>query len=220
MATTEKKFRSDTGFETSGFNVATGLMDVNTINTSVLKVNNVEVMRASGAGFVVDFGSGGALSVAGAVINGDLTVSGASTYLSVINGVISLSSRSGAPGVINNMIIGQSGPASGTFTTLTATTGTITTLGTTTLTATNLTTTGLTTSTLTTTGLTTSTLTASTSITTGTISATSGTITTLGTTSITANNVTINNLPTLATHATRKDYVDATATALAIALGA
>ena len=65
----------------------------------------------------------------------------------------------------------------------------------------------------------------STNATVTTLASTTGTITNLFATTVefdnlNVDNIIINNAPTVDSHATRKDYVDTTATALAIALGA
>jgi len=113
-------------------------------------------------------------------------------------------------GAIDNIIIGASDPKAANFTTanatsLSSTTGTITTLNSTTGTVTTL---NSTTGNITTVNST-------------TVTATNVTINnSLTVDSVTANEITINNAPSGPDKATRKDYVDATAAALAIALGA
>jgi hypothetical protein len=158
--------------------------------------------------------------------------------LTVLDGVVSISNRTGSSGEINNMSIGTTVPSSGSFTTLTtqglATINSLQVTNNITLTGNNavinISPTGLLgTVTINPTGV-------------GTIdnvnigqtvagegtftdlTASTSTITNLTTTNITANEVianevTINVAPSDGSKATRKDYVDNTAAALAIALG-
>lgn len=204
MTVQTKKFKSDSGFQTSGFSVADGLLQVNNLNASTLVTSSLEI-------------------------------AGASTYLTVNNGIVTITSKPGTPGAINNMNVGTTTPAAAIFTTLSvltslvanptgnvsivpggsvtinpSTTGSLNniTIGSTTARAGTFTNLSANTGTFTN-------LSATTSLTAGATTVNSLTVNN----DISADNVIINNVPTIVSHATRKDYVDATAAALAIALG-
>jgi len=200
----ESPLKSEYGFQTSGFSVFNG---------------NLQATSAS---------------------LGNLSLIGDVNYFTVVNGVITINSKLGSSGSMNNVIIGDETPVNGSFTNLSVTTtanfstsgiitidsgsvGTINNIdiGLTTpgdaefvdLTAASLTATDISVSTavITTANLTTLSVTTET--------ATNLTATNLTAPSTTVDDIVINNQPTLSSHGTRKDYVDATATALAIALG-
>lgn len=199
------RFISEYGFETTGFTIANGLLQVDNVDTDSLVTNSLEI-------------------------------AGASTYLSVVNGVITINSKAGTPGSINNMNIGTTTPGTAIFTTLSVisslaanptgnvsiapggtatinpgTTGSLNNviIGDTTARA------GTFTDVTVNNTMSADTITADTITATSTLTANATTLNSL----TVSNDIVINNAPTSITHATRKDYVDATAAALAIALG-
>ncbi len=158
--------------------------------------------------------------------------------LSVLDGVITITNKAGSPGEINNMSIGTTVPSSGSFTTVTTTTlanlnslqvnNNVTFAGNNA--SINIAPTGISGSV----SINPSSIGSIDNINIGQtvagegtftdLTATTSTITTLNatsisTTNITADEVTINDAPSDASKATRKDYVDNIAAALAIALG-
>jgi hypothetical protein len=224
-----KKFKSDSGFRTTGFSVADGLLQVNNLDTDSFVTNSLEIGGESPVFSVID-GVATINSIAG--IPGSInninigTITPASaviTNLSVTSSLVAnttgnisiipsgtVTINPGLTGVIDNTIIGSTDPKAANFTTafaisLSSTTGTITTLNSTTGTVTTLN----------------STTGNITDINSTTVTATNVTINnSLTVDNVTANEITINNAPSGPDKATRKDYVDATAAALAIALGA
>ena len=229
----ESKFYSEYGFETSGFTVANGLLDVNSLTVDTFQIgSNLTVI-----GGIVTINSSGTTGSINNVLIGNLTPRAATfTELNVNNtaqindttivgdltmsspdSVINISpSGSGTVtinpstlGSIDNVTIGSTVPRAATFTntittSLSSNTGAITTVNSTTG---NITTVNSTTGNITTVNST-------------TITATNVIINnSLTVDSITTDEITINNAPSAPNKATRKDYVDATAAALAIALG-
>jgi hypothetical protein len=229
----ESKFYSEYGFQTSGFTVANGTLNVNSLNstnltvgTSLTVIGGIVTITSSGGvgnidnviigsitprdGTFVDLTSTNTAFLSDVFVNGNVN---ANAYDSIIdlsptgNGTLTINPS--VAGSINNMTIGLTTPRPATFTitnttSLVSTTGTITTLNSTngTITTLNSTTGNITT------------------INSTTITATNVTINNnLTVDNVTADEVTINNAPSGPNKATRKDYVDATAAALAIALG-
>jgi molecular chaperone DnaK (HSP70) len=162
--------------------------------------------------------------------------------ITIVDGVVNITSKTGSTGSINNTTIGSTTPASGTFTTLSASTavnlsptGSVTinpsslgsinnvNIGISTPGSAQFTTLTANTGTITNLSGNSATITSITS--TGTqnlnnIIATSITVNNITVSNdVTADNIILNNDPTIPTHAARKSYVDATVTALAIALG-
>ena len=229
----ESKFYSEYGFETSGFTVANGLLTANSLETSRLEVgsyltviggvitinsagstgslNNVVIGNVTPrSGTFTDITSTNTTQLSDLVITGDLTATAIDSVIDLSptgSGTVTISPNT--VGVVNNVVIGGTTPRPATFTSatttsLSSTTGIITTLNSTTGTVTTL---NSTTGNITTVNST-------------TVTATDVIINnSLTVDSITADEVTINNAPSGPSKATRKDYVDATATALAIALG-
>jgi hypothetical protein len=234
----ESKFYSEYGFETTGFTAANGIINVDRVNADELQVgsslsvlNNIVSITSSGStgsinnvvignitprnGSFTNLNSSILSSLNDVDVVGDIT---ANANDSVINfsptGTGSVTINPSTVGSINNMTIGSTVPRSAVFTTinstsLSSTTGTVVTLNSTTgtITTLNSTTGNITTGNITTINAT-------------TITATNVTINNnLTVDTITADEVTLNNAPSSPNKATRKDYVDATAAALAIALG-
>lgn len=230
----ESKFYSEYGFETANFTVANGTINAVNVNTDNLQVQN-NLAVSSGVVNINSAGVGGSINN---VVIGNITPRAATftditstnnTQLSNLNllgnftatnsdslinlsptGVGSVTVLPSVTGSIDNMTIGNTIPraayfttmnsnallsTTGTITTFTSTLGTVTTLNSTTGNITNV---------------------QSTSITATNITINNS----LTVDTITADEITINNAPSGPSKATRKDYVDATATALAIALGA
>ncbi len=225
----ENRFVSEYGFETSGFTVENGTLtvtnlDVDDLTTDALTIGSYLSVINGLVTIASKIETPGSLNN---IVIGNITPKDA-TFVDVVltnlnllgdlnvnaeNSIVSLTPTGLSSSVIinpiglgsiDNMTIGQTTPRTGNFTTLTAPSGTITALNSTTGTVTTL-------------NSTTGTIT--------TLNSTTGTITNLTVSNdltvdnITANEITINNAPSGPTKATRKDYVDATATALAIALG-
>jgi hypothetical protein len=226
----ENRFVSEYGFETSGFTVENGTLTVSNLETDSLNTDSLVIgtylsvtnglvtiaSKTETPGTMNNVVIGNITPKDGTFINlqstnfnllGNLSSSGENSVISLTptGGSSSVIINHVGAGSINNMTIGQTVPRAGNFTVLTSPSGTITTLNSTT-------------GTITTLNSTTGTIT--------TLNSTTGTITNLTVSNsltvdeITANEITINNAPSGPTKATRKDYVDATATALAIALGA
>ncbi len=214
MTVLTKRLQSEYGFETTGFVVSNGLLRVASLETT------------------------------------QLSLGGENNSISIVNGVVTINSKAGPSGSMNNVIIGSSTPASGSFTNLSVTTTVnFTTSGGITinpasvgaidnidigltipgdaefvdLTVLNLTATNgnISNAIITTANLTTLTVTntTATNLTATNLTATTQTTNNLTATNITVDDIVINNQPSLPSHGTRRDYVDATATALAIALG-
>jgi hypothetical protein len=122
--------------------------------------------------------------------------------LSIVDGTVIISSLS--TGLLDNIDIGQTIPALGSFTTLNADTGTVDLLTSTTAVIDDLT-------------VSQSTITESTVT---TITITTATIASAEISELTSDNIEITQQPTELYHATRKDYVDNRISALSIALGA
>jgi hypothetical protein len=226
----ENRFVSEYGFETTGFTVNDGTLTVTNLDVDVLTTDRLTIGPYLSVinGLVTITSKTETPGSLNNIVIGNVTPKDA-TFVDVVltnldllgdlnvnseNSVVSLTPTGLSSSVIinpiglgsiDNMTIGQTTPRTGNFTTLTTPSGTITALNSTTGTVTTL-------------NSTTGTVT--------TLNSTTGTITNLTVTndltvdSITANEITINNAPSGPTKATRKDYVDATATALAIALGA
>jgi len=224
-----KKFKSDSGFRTTGFAVADGLLQVNNLDTDSFVTNSLEIGGESPVFSVIEgvVTINSIAGIPGSINNMNIgTITPASaviTNLSVTSSLVAnttgnisiipsgtVTINPGLTGVIDNTIIGSTDPKAANFTTafaisLSSTTGTITTLNSTTGTVTTLN----------------STTGNITNINSTTVTATNVTINnSLTVDSVTANEITINNAPSGPDKATRKDYVDATAAALAIALGA
>jgi hypothetical protein len=132
--------------------------------------------------------------------------------LSIINGTVIISSLT--TGLLDNIDIGQTTPALGSFTTLDADIGTVTSLASTTAVIDNLT---VSQSTITESTVTTITITSAT-IASATVA--SATVASAEISELTSDNIEITQQPTELYHATRKDYVDNRISALSIALGA
>lgn len=230
-----KKFKSDSGFRTTGFSVADGLLQVNNLDTDSFVTNSLEIGGEIPVFSVIDgvVTINSKAGIPGSINNMNIgTITPASaviTTLSVTSSLIAnttgnisivpsgtITITPGVTGVIDNIIIGSTDPKAANFTTTTATS-----LSSTTGTITNL---NSTTGTITTLNSTTGNIT---TINATTVTATDVTVNnnltvnnSLTVDSVIADEITINNAPSGPNKATRKDYVDATATALAIALGA
>jgi hypothetical protein len=225
MTVQTKKFRSEDGFQTTGFSVADGLLQVNNldsdsfvtnslvIGSSLSVVNGVVTINSDPGipGSINNMNIGNATPANAVITNlnvtSSLTANTTGNISIVPSGTVTINPS--LTGIINNVTIGATTPREASFTTtnaisLISTTGTITTLNSNTGTVTTL---NSTTGNITTVNST-------------TVTATNVTISnSLTVDSISADEVTINNAPSGPSKATRKDYVDATATALAIALG-
>lgn len=229
MSTQTKKLKSEFGFQTAGFSVANGLLQVNNLDTdsfitnsleitgtsTYLSVNNgiITINSAAGSPGTINNMNIGVTTPANAIFT---TLNVTSTLIANPAGNVSIAPTGtvtinpGTVGVVDNLVIGATTPRAATFTTatstnLSSTTGAITTLTSNLGTITTLTSTTGNITTVTSTNITTTNMTVNNNLTVD---------------SITADEIVINNAPSGPTNATRKDYVDATATALAIALGA
>jgi hypothetical protein len=207
MSVQVKKFKSQDGFETAGFNVSNGNLFANTVNANRLEINGIELFRKNGDTAISLLTNLSYLELNSVVLNGNLNVGNVNSYLVVANGIVTIASNiTDIPGNMDNMAIGQTTPAQANFTVLRADSGVISIIESDEaeiqdLTATNATVTNLTVTNLDVANI-------------GAGSPSAGTFTT-----ITTDDIIINNQPTLISHGTRKDYVDQTAAALAIALG-
>lgn len=229
----ESKFYSEYGFETSGFTAANGILTVNSLNatnltvgTSLTVVGGIVTISSTGgtgsinnvviggltprAGTFTDLTSTNTATLSDVIISGDINVTANDSVINLSPiGIGTVIIDPFVVGSIDNMVIGDTTPRSATFTSIDSTslntvTGTITTLNSVTG---NITTLNSTTGNITTVNST-------------TVTATNVTINnSLTVDTVTADDITINNMPSGPNKATRKDYVDATATALAIALG-
>jgi uncharacterized protein YjbI with pentapeptide repeats len=230
----ESPLKSEYGFQTSGFSVFNGNLQATSASLGNLSlIGDVNYFTVVNGVITINSKLGSSGSMNNVIIGDETPVNGSFTNLSVTttanfstSGIITIDS--GSVGTINNIDIGLTTPGDAEFVDLTAasltatdisvstaviTTANLTTLSVTTETATNLTATNLTATNLTATNLTATNLTAT------NLTATNLTATNLTAPSTTVDDIVINNQPTLSSHGTRKDYVDATATALAIALG-
>jgi hypothetical protein len=207
MSVQVKKFRSIDGFETVGFNVADGNLFANTVNANRLEINGIELFRKNGDTAISLLTNLSYMELNSVVLNGNLNVGNVNSYLVVANGIVTIASNiEGLPGNMDNMAIGQTTPAQADFTTVRADRGVITLIETAEAEIEDLTVTNVTATNLTVTNLDVDNI--------GGDNPSTGTFTT-----ITTDDIIINNQPTLISHGTRKDYVDQTAAALAIALG-
>ena len=229
----ESKFYSEYGFETSGFTAANGILTLNSLNatnltvgTSLTVVGGIVTISSTGgtgsinnvviggltprAGTFTDLTSTNTATLSDVIISGDINVTANDSVINLSPiGIGTVIIDPFVVGSIDNMVIGDTTPRSATFTSIDSTslntvTGTITTLNSVTG---NITTLNSTTGNITTVNST-------------TVTATNVTINnSLTVDTVTADDITINNMPSGPNKATRKDYADATATALAIALG-
>jgi hypothetical protein len=229
----ESKFYSEYGFETSGFTVANGLLDVNSLTVDTFQIGSnltviggiITINSAGTTGSInnvlignlvpraatfTELNVNNTAQINDTTIVGDLTMSSPDSVINISpSGSGTVTINPSTLGSIDNVTIGLTVPRAATFTNTTTTslssnTGAITTVNSTTG---NITTVNSTTGNITTVNST-------------TITATNVIINnSLTVDSITTDEITINNAPSAPNKATRKDYVDATAAALAIALG-
>jgi hypothetical protein len=139
MTVTYKQFSSDLGFKSPGFNVDQNgnftIANLNTTNSISINSNVVIDTNSLGAGIVssnltsvgtltgltVNSATPIGLTTTGALnLNAGAGVLSANTLTVTSTGAIAISA--GTTGTIDNITIGETSPAAGTFTTLTATT--------------------------------------------------------------------------------------------------
>jgi hypothetical protein len=207
MTVTFSPLKSDAGFFSPGFSVSPegDIFFSGTLSTTQqLVINGISLFEADDStvslstdiknSSLTNLGQLERLELKGDLEIVDLTDT---LVLSIIDGTVILSSLS--TGLLDNIDIGQTIPALGSFTTLNADTGTVDLLTSTTAVIDDLT-------------VSQSTVT--------TITITSATITSAEISELTSDNIEITQQPTELYHATRKDYVDNRISALSIALGA
>lgn len=201
---TYNPFISKSGFKSEGFEVdSVGNLVANNIDSQEIITNSIDASTIKLNGVTL-FGSDGSSAATAFEVTGDFIVSEGSTpYLSIINGQIVINNRSDSVGKIDNVDIGSIVPASGAFTSIVTPSVES--------------------------NLSIDFLINNTSV--GEITSNGSNIPLIDTTidntaigSTTPNTATfttasINNLPTLPSHATRKDYVDNQISAFSIAFG-